>query len=572
MPRSGDYGSIVRSFQQGSNWAQDYRANKQLEKARDLALEQGTYDMESVRAGRKAVNPDVAAELGEGYAAENADWEGGLEDPFMIRLFKRFFGGEKQGSGKREAIPTGGITPVAPVAGVADEEPEMEGFAGAFADGGKVKRYADGGKVDEDDEERKREREREARYTEGTKRGGAALKTGAMEISSAGPRIAAKAIRAGADVMDIGTDDPVGNMVEMSVDAPRALAAGGMRRFADYLYNPNAGGSGGAAPAAAPAPTKAQAIVPSTKTDPNDPEVQRLLAGWGGGKAAPAAAAPRAAAPTKQTLDFSKMNIEARDVPDMKTDDWKKYRAQMIAAAQKSGKPEAVQKANDIVTDMQHKGFLNYAMQGLAHQQAGNDKAAMAAYRAAYQYFPNGYDVEFGTMPSGKGRVIVGFGRDEKTGKVEKGTELVMDPERVGVMIENFRNPAAFRMWTKDWRDFQQGQRKYEEVDKPLAQSTADYQVTMGQAALTRAENTGEGGGGDGLTDQRAAEAAFRKEFEMMALEDPEGAQHLEALAARIKMHTRARPDEILYQLMQAHKSGKLPELMAEFERRIQGD
>src|SRR5678816_1989159 len=134
----------------------------------------------------------------------------------------------------------------------------------------------------------------------------------------------------------------------------------------------------------------------------------------------------------------------------------------------------------------------------MALQQAGNLQGAMSAYRAAFQYFPNGNDVEFGLHKdrrSGR-QQIVGFGKSEQDGKVIPGSEIVMEPERVAVLLENFKNPQAWRMWTKDWRDDQFKERKYQEVDKPLAQAQADYMATNADANVLRAENAALKAGG----------------------------------------------------------------------------
>src|SRR5262245_6053296 len=254
-------------------------------------------------------------------------------------------------------------------------------------------------------------------------------------------------------------------------------------------------------------------------------------------------------------VDFGAIDIDPKEVPDMKTDDWKRYRAQVIAAAQKSGNPEAVSRANDMVTEMQQKGFLNYGMQGLALQQAGNVRGAMAAYRAAFQYFPNGNDVEFGTSTNKRtGRKqIIGFGLDEKTGKVVPGTELIMDPERVGVLLENFKNPQAFRAWTKDWRDFNEGQKRYEEVTKPLAQAQADSLANNSEARILAAENqalrAGAAGGAGGAANLRNAERVFRERLSMMALEDDTQSDYLASVMSQIKVANPGVPDNTIMQV-----------------------
>jgi len=222
----------------------------------------------------------------------------------------------------------------------------------------------------------------------------------------------------------------------------------------------------------------------------------------------------------------------------------------------------------DSVTAMQQKGFLNYGMQGLALQQAGNIRGAMAAYRAAFQYFPNGNDVEFGTLRDKRtGRLhIIGFAKDEKTGKIVPGSELVMDPERVSVILENFKNPQAFRLWTKDWRDFQQDKRKYDEVTKLLAQAQADALANNSEANVLRAESAAlraRGSGGYDAADMRGDATAFRNApgLSELMLTEPDTAQFLLGVMGRIKArYPQLTPDDIATATLNAAKNGTLDE------------
>jgi hypothetical protein len=278
-------------------------------------------------------------------------------------------------------------------------------------------------------------------------------------------------------------------------------------------------------------------------------------------RAKPAARPAISARP--QLVDFSNLDIDPKDVPDMKTDDWKQYRAQLMDAARLSGDPSRVENANKMVTQMQQEGFLNYAQQGLALQQAGNVKGAMAAYRAAYQYFPNGHDVEFGVFhdPKTQRSAIVGFGKDEKTGKIVPGSQLVMDPERVAALIDNFKNPAAFTAWTKDWRDFNQRERQYQEVTKPLAKAQAHALENRSEADILRAENAQLKAGqtpGAGAA-MRNAEHVFRQRVEMLGIQDEAQADYLASVMSQIKAANPSMPDNSIVQaIMQAQRDGSL--------------
>lgn len=274
--------------------------------------------------------------------------------------------------------------------------------------------------------------------------------------------------------------------------------------------------------------------------------------------------------PTQQTdtdldvVDFSNIDIDARDVPDMTTDDWKQYRAMVIRDAARRGLP--IDQVQDRITQMQQKGFLHYGRQGLALQLAGNIRGAMAAYRAAYQYFPNGNDVEFGVWRDKRtGRQhIIGFAKDEKTGKIVPGSEMVMDPERVSVILDNFENLQAFRLWKKDEREFQQELRKYEEVTKPLAQAQADYMATNSEANVLRAENAAlraRGSGGYSAADMRGDAATFRNApgISELMLTEPDTAQYLLSVMGQIKAaNPNVPPDTIATVVMQSYADGTL--------------
>lgn len=654
-----DYSALVKGFQGGSRWAQDFRANKQFETARDQALERGEYDLESTRAFRKTQNPDAAGVLGEDYAAGNTDWTGKLQDPFAFKLFDWFK--KKVGGKKRKALDLGGEGGFAtsnPV-GTGEEElgtpaetyalPDQEEVEGEYADGGAIQEemqrqaggagqqfatqanaspnttvqaggsrpiptvtgpietgmgYADGGEVS--DEERRKMRERAAqnrsrnpgnveRATETVRGADRTARSGrkALDVAddAAGKfmgragKDASMLRRAGAGAKRLGaagalagtaittattptedyrerfgleTDDPslLGDVGVRALGAASDLGSVMTFGAADRLYRDKQRQAQEQVPGAASAPEEAMQApeqFPSMQMGGGSSGASVRRTAIGGGETDP------------EMVNFGDIDIDAKEVPNMKTDDWKKYRAQMIAAAQKSGNPQAVAQVNDMVTQMQQKGFLNYGQQGLALQQAGNYRAAMSAYRAAFQYFPNGNDVEFGTSKNKRSghTQIVGFGRDEQTGKIVPGSEMVMDPERVGVMLENFSKPEAFRMWTKDWRDFKESGRRYEEVTKPLAQAQADSLANNSEARILAAENAalrmGGSSGAGGAANMRNAERVFRERLGMMGLQDEAQADFLASIMSQIKVQNPGVPDNTIVQvIMQAQRDGTL--------------
>lgn len=614
-----DWSALVKGFQGGAEFGQNFRANRQLEKARDQALERGQYDLESQRAFRKTTNPDAAGALGADYAAGNTDWTGQLEDPFAFKLFdwvKSKFNAKKP---KRQAISTSDDTPddsasalpASESAGpqAATPEPGDMGAVTTPYDPG----YADGGTVDEDEKIRERARANRARTpgsvqnatetVQGADRtvkgastarkaldiadkadegagkflGRATEGAGKMRRFAAGAKGLGAAGLLGATAIDTATTptEEYRQRFGLETDDPSLAGDIGVRALgaASDLGNTLTGGlaqrgvnalTGRWPDRSASAPQQALPVAQTVSEESPPPSLSLGGGGVSSTSMRQRAALPQSRATDPEVVNFGDIDIDAKDVPNMQMDDWKKYRAQMIAAAQKSGSPQAVAQVNDMVTDMQQKGFLSYGQQGLALQQAGNIRAAMAAYRAAFQYFPNGNDVEFGIHKDRKtGRSqIVGFGKDEKTGKVVKGSEMIMDPERTAALLENFKNPQAFRMWTKDWRDFQQEQRKYEEVTKPLAQAQADYMANNSEANMLRAENAGlRAGGAGGAGVMRNAERVFRERLTMMGLQDETQADYLASVMSQVKAANPQVPDNTIVQvIMQSASDGSLPQ------------
>jgi len=269
-------------------------------------------------------------------------------------------------------------------------------------------------------------------------------------------------------------------------------------------------------------------------------------------------------------IDFSKVDFEAGDIPNMPVTEWVDYRARMVRGLMAQGmKPT---EAHAQVTQLQQQGFVDYAQQALMHLQGGNANAAATALRAAYQYFPNGTDVQLGVQAGKDGQpVIVGVGRDEVTGE-PKGNPMVLNSERLAMMIENFSNPDAFRTWTKDWRDEQFNRQKYEEVEKPEAESNAQYRDRAGRAALINAganvidaQRQAAASGGRRQVDLDRANSAFQDAVELLGYESEEEADQLMALMAQIYARAEWQYPEVIDFVRKAKRQGRLPELMQRF-------
>lgn len=252
-------------------------------------------------------------------------------------------------------------------------------------------------------------------------------------------------------------------------------------------------------------------------------------------------------------IDLSNVDFDETELPDLKVNDWKRYRAQALRTARLKGLPqaEALDMADKLVTGIQIRGFSNYASQAAALMQAGNMKGAVRALRAAYQYFPDGNDVKFGVQ-NGK---IIGVGYDEETNQPFEGGTRVITPEFLAGAIQNFANPQNFLSWTKDWRDEQFKRQKYAEVDKPLAEAqgsalrtNAEANVARAEAAELRAQMSGMNGGRGGFkpSDMRGSEQVYRQRLELMGITDPAQADQLAAVMSQIKQANPSVPDNMI--------------------------
>jgi hypothetical protein len=263
-------------------------------------------------------------------------------------------------------------------------------------------------------------------------------------------------------------------------------------------------------------------------------------------------------------IDFSKVNVPPSEIPSMSVKDWVEYRARAVRNAMLQGANPT--EAHQQVTQLQMQGFRDYAQQALLHLEGGNPLAAASALRAAYQYFPNGSDVKIGVTKGVDGNpVLVGMGRNEETGE-SVGSPMVLNSERLSVMIENMANPNAFRAWTKDWRDEQFTRQQYEEVEKPQAQSQMDiaqrnarsYEMMAG-AQMMNAERQGAGGAKPRTqSDLDRANAAFVKTVEMLSLTDQAKADRLMSVMSQIYKQSNWEYPQVIEFVREADARGQL--------------
>jgi hypothetical protein len=519
-------GGFFQGLTQGIETSQKVRRNRSVEKLLDRRFDE--YDLNRQGLSEQAVN--------EGGQA----WEDMLEtpDPFLIRGFNWLQ--DRFGGGQQTAAPS----TTAPTPSAVPDEFYPEG-------------YADGGMVEEEEELRgigvpAATRQQAADLWEENAPGAfddtAAARQrarGAIRSANAGFMEADNARDKGAAIRDaagqtiIGAADVAYGAVKDTVwDNPLTQGVLGFLGFNGTRENrqpdpvtpaperpePAASGMAGQAVAIDDSFTQEpdsgvvadRAIQAATKATPGHPDNPDQQFDW---------AEVREAGGTQE------------EIPHVGVNDWVKYRKQHVQARLKQGVNAT--DAHKEVDELQMNGARTNLAQAQYLLQAGNGDAAALAARAAFQYFPNGSDVRFGVYDGANGPVLVGTGQNEGTGE-QVGKPMVLNAERMAVMVENFSNPSAFRVWTKDWRDEEFKRREYSEVTKPEAESNARYRDRVGQAALNRSEadlidaRTDASGAGTGRkqSDLDRANAAFVEAVDLLSLDnEAEGDQLMDTMA-----------------------------------------
>lgn len=275
--------------------------------------------------------------------------------------------------------------------------------------------------------------------------------------------------------------------------------------------------------------------------------------------------------PDQAAARLGNIDIMPEEMPGMGTRDWIAYRQEVVPALMMQGMSAA--DAHKQVSAMQHEGFTRYAQQAAMMLQAQNVKGAARALRAAYQYFPNGSDVKFG-FQNGH---LVGVGLNEETGE-PMGKPQVITPEYLAAMVTNFQDPSKFLAWTKDWRDEAFRERTYNEVTRPTAQHTMDYQnrsldiaqqnadsnALSAQASFRAAANRGAQGGAT-QEDYDRASGVFREQIFARGVDDQRVADSLANIMAQIRVKDtwqRLPNDRIVDDIMNAYQANTLPAIL----------
>ena len=560
-------GGFFSGLRQGIDTGQSVRRNRKIEEVIDRELDE--YDLG--RSGKldqyvnEGGNPNDFPEFNES------------EDPFLIRGFnwlKERFGGGRS-SNPEDAFVASSTATRMPQAGVM-----------MSADGGPVRKgipsYADGGEVVDEDtylDDLGRHAKRyfsnqlpSLRATSGSV--GADVRMRGKDVLESedayeAGRNTRKAIGEGvigtARMVSAATDDVLGPI-------PEALTAVGKGALGFIGF----GGKHKPAAQPASAPTE-----PSRSALPAD---KQAAAEAGGSKEQPseeiAANAMQAGVantpghPDSPDQDFNWAEVADAgatpdEIPHVGVNDWIEYRKNYVLASIKQGKSPA--EAHQEVDEIQMRGAISNFTQASYLLKAGQPKAAALAARAAFQYFPNGSDVRLGIHQGEGGPVLVGMGIDEETGEpIREGKPMILTPETMAVMAENFSNPAAFRTWTKDWRDavFQEKQFL---LDRDVAQADAIYKDRAGRAALMRgqadldyAASRGSSGGIK-ESDLRASYDRIADDVTLAADVEREDVPRIRTLATRLRQRypsqSELSDEQITEYLINAYMSGDMSEI-----------
>ena len=521
---------------------QQVRQNRQIEKALDYELD----DLSKGRLGqhRERMNQREKPLFGEGTPGEELDDLAHGGEGFLVSFFRkmakkredRVSPGNMQGEQNLNEMAAeaqkGGAAAIAGSPGMTEEQayspakqteqsaygyndggriggagppavqvpstvgiPEpipRQGFSGPqFRHGGKVQRaiaYADGGRAGYD---MKKRRERYG-IIPGEYDDSAATEAG-LAIEGAFPKTREAVVRGGANLTtdlrnldEADTDYETGSALR-NVVGGRLVGAGekAVAVAQDVLGKPGrmiAGALGfdGSAGKPAAVPEKVKEKV---EESPHTVELGKAAITQG---VEQAAVAKREAAPPGKINYADEPDVTLADIPTMTTRNWVDYRKSQVDALMLQG--ASAKDAHASVTEEQQQVVQDYMAQASMHLAIGDTRATILALHTAYQHFPNGKTVKFGTQMGKDGQMHV-VSQTFKEGTEDPiGVPKLITEQGLSAARTNFEDPSKFLQWTTDHQDAVFKQREYLEVTKPAAEATAQYQDRLGRAALTRAD------------------------------------------------------------------------------------
>jgi len=232
--------------------------------------------------------------------------------------------------------------------------------------------------------------------------------------------------------------------------------------------------------------------------------------------------------------DFAKMAAEGTrpdDLPTMTTLEWADYRSAMFQQELErgAGVKEAYEAVEFATVEVQMRGFQRGAQQAAQFLIGGHNEEAALALTNAYQYFPNGAGIRFGSVTDPKTGLpaLIAMGTDEETGE-PTGAPMLITNDRLSTMVAQMSDPKAFSAWTKDGHQLQLDIAKLEETQKHHTAMEGIY-ATNAETAQMRALASGESGGLS-ASEMRLREGVYRDVISQdldLALDNPEHARSL---------------------------------------------
>jgi len=626
--------SSALGFVEGLQGGMAHRAESKRKKKIDRLLDQkgelgameiwGQQDQMSRAAEREGYDLDMSQ-----FRADDDPYDFSLKSMFggLANKVKSAFGGKAEQaipelSGRPRPTVTGvtGPDPTAPdpYGGMPKYDPGAQNPQLSFAaDGGAIRRYADGGEVEPRRAGYFQDPETGVEFIDGVPQGEVPI----QGYPGRGALSAPQKIRGFAE--DVGRNiygntrrrmsewAPAGNASSRAIiDAEGATARGhairrdmaegarglgqlGMGILEDTSILPVIKGIGGLLnisddpgdPDAAPkgaipgVPADQQSAIDAADMGPPAPDKVASQPDQSRTTAAPApaqSAIPEESAPSGQVEWAGAPIMNPAEMPTFSTKEWVAYRAASVTNMIARG--ATANEAHEAITDMQHRGFMNNGLQALTLLASGDAPRATMALKAAYQYFPNGVDVKFGMTKDAQGQpALVAMGQTEDGTGESAGKPMILNQERLAKLIHNMKDPSAFTAWTKDWRDEQFERMKHRD-NTAINTANAESNRMNARASLNRSEASIIDAMRSGTANMKrtdidrnlfkfmevAKDAGFMEEINGEEV-TPDMQRFLANMMSQIFYRTEAGAPEIIDEVMAAATAGQLLELQEKY-------
>ena len=243
-----------------------------------------------------------------------------------------------------------------------------------------------------------------------------------------------------------------------------------------------------------------------------------------------------------ENLDYKMLvdqGVRPDDLPSMTTRDWADYRQGLWEREISRGvsAKAALQSVEYATVELQMRGMMRELDKATQYLGFGQNQEAAMAVRQAFQYFPNGSGVRFGTVtdPKTGQPAIMAMGTSEETGE-STGAPMIITADRLAALRNQMSNPAAFSAWTKDGHDLQMQVAKLQETQKHNV-AMEDIYATNAATSQLRAQ-AGAEGGGFSASELRQREGVYRDQIANdieLTLDQPEHARSLARAMSKLE-------------------------------------